>query len=143
LLVPSKIASVGSLDVGNSNRGAKHCGPQSYCGIDESDGFRQLWSRTRRLCPKVGQSREGYPIFLYTDPQTKLVSYVVVLPDGRVFSSDSDGRILTTYGNQANVEAATAIVLGTGGLLLGGPIGGIVGALAGAIVGSQLKKSAA
>jgi hypothetical protein len=90
--------------------------------------------------PKVGQSREGYPIFLYTDPQTKLVSYVVVLPNGRVFSSDAEGNILTTYGNQANVEAVTAIVLGTGGFLLGGPIGGIVGALAGAIVGSQLKK---
>jgi hypothetical protein len=93
--------------------------------------------------PKVGESREGYPIFLYTDPHTKLVSYVVVLPDGKVFSSDSEGHILTTYGNQANIEAATAIVLGTGGLLLGGPIGGIVGALAGAIVGSQLKKHAA
>jgi hypothetical protein len=90
--------------------------------------------------PKVGQSREGYPIFLYTDPETKLASYVVVLPDGRAFSSDSGGRLLTTYGNKANFEAATAILLGTGGLLLGGPIGGIVGALAGAIVGSQLKK---
>jgi|SRR5580658_10403945 hypothetical protein len=93
--------------------------------------------------PQVGQSREGYPIFLYTDPQTKLVSYVVALPDGRVFSSDSEGRLLTTYGNQANVEAVTAMVLGTGGLLLAGPIGGIVGALAGAIVGSQFKKRAA
>jgi hypothetical protein len=90
--------------------------------------------------PQVGQSREGYPIFLYTDPQTKLVSYVVVLPKGRAFPSDAEGHILTTYGDQANMEAVTAIVLGAGGLLLGGPIGGIVGALAGAIVGSQLKK---
>jgi hypothetical protein len=91
-------------------------------------------------CPQVGQSREGHPIFLYTDPQTKLVGYVVILPNGRAFSSDAEGHLLTTYGNQANVEAVTAIVLGTGGLLLGGAIGGIVGALAGAIVGSQLKK---
>ena|ERR1700730_7246240 len=93
--------------------------------------------------PQVGQSREGYPIFLYTDPHTKLVSYVVVLPGGKAFSSDSEGRILTTYGNQANIEAASALVLGTLGLLFGGAIGGIVGASAGAIVGSQLKKHAA
>ena len=93
--------------------------------------------------PRVGESREGYPIFLYTDPHTKLVSYVVVLPGERVFPSDSEGRILTSYGTPASVSAATAIILGTGGLFLGGPIGGIVGALAGAIVGSQLKKHAA
>jgi hypothetical protein len=93
--------------------------------------------------PKVGQSREGYPIFLYTDPHTKLASYVVVHPGNRVFPCDSEGRVLATYGSQANVEAATAIVLGTGGLFLGGPIGGIVGALAGALVGSQFKKRAA
>ena len=92
---------------------------------------------------KVGQSREGYPIFLYTDPHTKLVSYVVELPDGRVFPADAEGHIHATYGEQANVEAATAILLGTGGLLLGGPIGGIVGALAGAVVGNQIKKHAA
>jgi hypothetical protein len=93
--------------------------------------------------PRVGHSREGYPVYLYTDPHTKMVNYVVVLPDGRVFHSDSEGRILTTFGSQANSEAVSAIVLGTGGLLLGGPIGGIVGAIAGAIVANQLKKHAA
>ena len=76
--------------------------------------------------PKVGQSHQGYPVFLYTDPHTKLASYVVVLPDGRVFPSDSEGRIPAPNGNQANVEAITAMVLGAGGLLLGGAVGGIV-----------------
>jgi hypothetical protein len=91
----------------------------------------------------VGRSREGYPIYLYTDPHTKRASYVVVLPDGRAFYSDSEGQIITTSSNQGNAEAASALVLGAGGWLIGGPIGGILGAIAGAIVGNQLKKHAA
>ncbi len=27
--------------------------------------------------PRVGQSPEGYPIFLYTDPRSRVMSYVV------------------------------------------------------------------
>jgi hypothetical protein len=60
----------------------------------------------------VGRSREGYPIYLYTDPHTKRASYVVVLPNGRAFYSDSEGQIITTSSNQGNAETASALVFG-------------------------------
>jgi hypothetical protein len=90
--------------------------------------------------PIVGQSPEGNPIYLYTDPHSRLISYVVVFPDGRTFYSDAQGRIPRS---EVDAEVAGAIVTGTLGALAGGPIGGIVGAIAGAIAGKLLKKQAA
>ena len=91
--------------------------------------------------PIVGQSPEGNPIYLYTDPHSRIISYVVVLPDGRTtFYSDAQGRIPRS---EVDAEVAGAIVTGTLGALAGGPIGGIVGAIAGAIAAKLLRKQAA
>jgi hypothetical protein len=92
--------------------------------------------------PPIGQSREGYPIYLYTDPQTRTVSYVVVLPDGRAYYSDFSGRI-GAVSREGNAEVAGALVLGTSALLLGGPVAGILGAIAGAIAANQLSRKRA
>ena len=92
--------------------------------------------------PRIGQTAEGYPIYSYTDPSSRVVSYVVVLPDGRAFYSDAYGNI-GTPGGQLEAEVAGAMVTGTLGGLAGGPVGAIVGAIAGAFVGKFLKRKAA
>ena len=93
--------------------------------------------------PPIGQSREGYPIYLYTDPQTRAVSYVVVLPDGRAYYSDFNGRI-GAVPKEGTAEVAGALVFGTSALLLfGGPVAGILGAIAGAIAANQLSRKRA
>jgi len=92
--------------------------------------------------PSIGQSREGYPIYLYTDPQTRTVSYVVVLPDGRAYYSDFNGRI-GAVSKEGNAEVAGALVLGTSALLLGGPVAGILGAIAGAVAANQFSRKRA
>jgi len=93
--------------------------------------------------PQVGQSPEGYPIFLYTDPRSKVMSYVVVRPDCRTFYSDARGRNIGTPHSDVDAEVAAAIVGGTFGAFAGGPVGAMVGAIAGAIAGKVLKKQAA
>jgi hypothetical protein len=45
---------------------------------------------------QIGISREGYPIYLFTDVRTNVSRPVVVLPDGRALYSDENGRIITT-----------------------------------------------
>ena len=92
--------------------------------------------------PPIGQSREGYPIYLYTNPQTRAVNYVVVLPDGRAYYSDLHGRI-GAVSKEGNAEVAGALVLGTSALLFGGPVAGILGAIAGAIAANQLARKRA
>jgi hypothetical protein len=92
--------------------------------------------------PMIGQTPEGYPIYSYTDPRSNVVSFVVVLPDGRAFYSDAYGNIAAP-GGQLEAEVAGAIVTGTLGGLAGGPVGAMVGAVAGAIMGKFLKKQAA
>jgi len=93
--------------------------------------------------PQVGQSPEGYPIFLYTDPRSKVMSYVVVQPNGRTFYSDARGRNIGTPHSDVDAEVAGAMVAGALGALAGGPIGAMVGAIAGAIAGKVLRKQAA
>src|SRR5580658_2046109 len=73
--------------------------------------------------PQVGQSPEGYPIFLYTDPHSKVRSYVVVRPDGSAFYSDARGRNIGTPHSDADAEVAAAIVGGTFSAFAGGPVG--------------------
>jgi hypothetical protein len=101
-----------------------------------------VFLRTNGYGPKIGQTPQGYPIYPYTDPDSKVVSYVVVLPDGRAFYSDAYGNI-GRPGGEVDAEVAGAIVTGTLGALTGGPVGAVVGAIAGAIVGKLLKKQAA
>lgn len=68
--------------------------------------------------PQIGISREGHPVYLYTDPATQLTHYVVVLPDGRAFFSDQQGRILATPAD-TTPEVAGAILGGLIGLVFG------------------------
>lgn len=89
--------------------------------------------------PQVGTSPEGFPVYLYADPQSKITAYVVVLPDGRAFYSDMHGRIVAPPAD-ANKQVGLALVGGIAGFLAGGPAGAIVGALVGAIAGNQLSK---
>jgi hypothetical protein len=93
--------------------------------------------------PLVGRSPEGFPIHLYTDPRTKFRSYVVVLPDGRLFYSDEQGHVTAPPSGRIDTEVTGAIVTGTLGALAGGPVGGIIGAIAGAFLAGKLKKQAA
>lgn len=88
---------------------------------------------------KVGESPEGHPIYLYEDPRSGILHYVVILPNGRAAYSDSSGRI----GSPVNTGLTVAILGGVGGFLVGGPVAGIVGALAGAVVGQELLKKRA
>jgi hypothetical protein len=87
----------------------------------------------------VGQTAAGQPIYLYTDPRSRFVSYVVVLPDGRAFYSDAYGSIGQPR-TEVDAEVAGAILTGTLGGLAGGPVGAVLGAIAGAIAGKLLKK---
>jgi hypothetical protein len=87
----------------------------------------------------VGRSPQGYPICLYTDPQSKLTSYVVILPDGRAFHSDRQGRIVATP-VEPEKQVALALLGGTTGFLIGGPPGALIGALAGLVLSALPKK---
>jgi hypothetical protein len=89
--------------------------------------------------PLVGRNQHGYPIYLYTDPQTKLSYYVTVLPDQRAFYCDQRGNIVATP-VQANKEVVLALLGGTAGFLLGGPFGALIGALGGLLLSELPKK---
>ncbi len=93
--------------------------------------------------PIIGQSPEGFPVYLYTDPRSNRTSYVVVFPDGRAFYSNQTSRIVGPPSGTADAEVTGAIVTGTLGALAAGPLGGIIGAIAGAILAGKLKKQAA
>ncbi len=75
---------------------------------------------------KVGDSEDGYPIYLYED-RSGVLRHVVVLPDDRVVYSDASGKI----GYPVDSAFVSATLAGVAGVLLGGPIVGIVSALAG------------
>src|ERR1039458_8737167 len=92
--------------------------------------------------PPIGQSRERYPIYLYTAPQPPTANYPSFLPNGRAYYSDFSGRI-GAVSREGNAEVAGALVLGTSALLLGGPVAGILGAIAGAIAANQLSRKRA
>lgn len=92
--------------------------------------------------PQVGTSREGYPVYLYTDTRTNLTNYVVVLPDGRAFYSDAHGKIVATP-VEANKQVGLAVIGGLIGLAVGSGPGAILGALLGAAAGNILKKRGA
>lgn len=104
-----------------------------YVGNDQNSAYG----------PLVGRSSEGLPIYLYTDPRSRLRSYVVVSPDGRPFYSNEQGQILGSISGRADAEVTGAIVTGTIGALAGGPVGGIIGAIAGAILAGKLKRQIA
>ena len=90
--------------------------------------------------PQVGHSPEGFPVYLYTDPSSKLTTYVVVLPDGRAFYSDRNGRIVSKP-TEVNPQVALALVGGIIGFAVGGgPLGAIVGGIIGAAVGNVASK---
>ncbi len=93
--------------------------------------------------PRVGQSPEGHPIYLYTDPHSKLLSYVVVLPHGRAFYSDARGKIRGPAQSVVDAQISGAILTGTLGALVGGPVGAMVGAVAGALAAKLLKRQTA
>jgi uncharacterized protein YcfJ len=78
---------------------------------------------------------------MYTDPHSKFMSYVTVLPAGRAFFSDARGSTVRQPHAEADAEVAGTIVAGTLGALAGGPVGSVVGAVAGAIAGKMLKKT--
>ena len=86
---------------------------------------------------QVGENSQGYPIYLYHDPRSGSVRYVVVLPDGKAVYSDPAGNITSATGQSSNA-ATGAMLFGLGGLALAGPLGGIVGAIAGAVVGPKI-----
>ncbi|MDA1312352.1 MAG: hypothetical protein O2968_03360 [Acidobacteria bacterium] len=88
---------------------------------------------------KVGESSEGYTIYLYDDARSGVLRYVVVLPNGRAAFSDSHGRV----GYPVNTGYMGAMLGGIGGLLVGGPVGGIVGAVLGAVVGGEVRSKQA
>jgi len=98
--------------------------------------------------PQVGRSSQGYPIYLYTDPHSRLMSYVVVKPDGRAFYSDDRGNVRQPH-PEADVEVVSAMVSvaivggGVGAIAGLGPVGAVVGAIAGAIAGKMLKRQPA
>jgi hypothetical protein len=92
--------------------------------------------------PQVGTSREGYPVYLYTDTRTNLTNYVVVLPDGRAFYSDAHGNIVATP-VEANKQVGLAVIGGLIGLAVGSGPGAILGALLGAAAGNILNKRGA
>jgi photosystem II stability/assembly factor-like uncharacterized protein len=108
-------------------------GTRLYTDKDQHDAFGHL----------VGHSAEGFPVYSYTDQHSKLTSYVVVLPDGRSFSSNEAGQILSSPSGRIDSEVTGAIVTGTLGALAGGPVGGIIGAIAGAFLAGKLKKQVA
>jgi hypothetical protein len=87
----------------------------------------------------IGQSSEGFPVYLYTDPNSKLRTYVVVLPDGRAFYSDRRGRIVSTPKDASPQVELLALIGGAVGLLVGG---GAPGAILGGIIGAALGQAA-
>ncbi len=90
---------------------------------------------------QVGTSRQGHPIYLYTDERTRLTSYVVVLPDGRAFYSDAQGN-LSAAPVEPDRQIGLALIGGLIGLAFGGG-GAILGALIGAVAGGLLDKKGA
>jgi hypothetical protein len=91
--------------------------------------------------PQVGHSPEGFPVYLYTDPHTHTLHFVVVLPDGRAFFSDYQGRIGSAPPPpESNTGVALALIGGIAGFLLGAGGGAIIGAIAGGVLGSGLSK---
>ena len=90
--------------------------------------------------PLVSRSQQGYPVYLYTDPQSKLTYHVVILPDGRAFYSDQQGRIVSNP-VEAQKQIALAVLGGTTGFLIGGPAGALIGAIAGLILSGLPKRA--
>lgn len=91
--------------------------------------------------PQVGVTPEGHPIYLYTDPNSKLSSYVVVLPNGKAFYADSTGKI-SARPVDANKQIGLALIGGLIGFALGGPGGAIAGAAVGTVLASLPPKKA-
>jgi hypothetical protein len=88
---------------------------------------------------QVGRSPEGYPIYLYTDPHTRALRYVVVLPNGQAYFSDANGKV-GPPASDANVGVATALLGGILGFVFGGGSGAVLGAIAGAVAANELTK---
>lgn len=89
--------------------------------------------------PLVGHSPQGFPIYLFTDPQSKLTCYVIVLPDSRAFYCDKQGKIVAKP-VAANQEIILALIGGTTGFALGGALGAAIGAITGLIL-SEFSKN--
>lgn len=92
--------------------------------------------------PQVGKSPEGFPVYIYTDPTTKLRTYVVVLPDSRAFYCDEHGRLVSTPKDASPVIEVLALAGGVLGFLAGSAPGAILGGILGAAVGKALKNRA-
>jgi hypothetical protein len=67
--------------------------------------------------PQVGQSPEGYPIYLYTDPRSRALSYVVVQPGGRTSYSDAQGKPVGRPYREVDAEVSGAMIAGAVGAL--------------------------
>src|SRR5258708_31911655 len=86
------------------------------------------------LIGPVGRNRYGWQIFQFLDPRDGQWRYVVHMPDGRLLYSDSAGDIghgTTSFGAQG----AGAVLGGTGGFLVLGPIGLLIGGILRPFVG--------
>jgi len=90
----------------------------------------------------IGKSPQGFPVYLYTDPVSKLTTYVVVFPDGRAFYSDVHGTIVSTPKDVSPQVEALALIGGIIGLVLGGGPGAILGGVVGVVIGQAAKKKA-
>jgi hypothetical protein len=90
----------------------------------------------------IGKSPEGFPVYLYTDPISKLRTYIVVLPDGRAYYCDRQGRIVSTPQDASPAVEALAIVGGVIGAFIGGAGGAVLGGIIGAALGQIAKKQA-
>ena len=80
----------------------------------------------------IGESLDGYPIYIYQNPTGEL-HHVVVMPDGKVVYADASGRI----GYPVDNRFTGAMLGGIGGALMG-PATAVIGAVLGAVVGHAL-----
>ena len=81
-------------------------------------------------------SADGNPVYREVDPTTKRTVLVVVMPDGKAYYADAEGR--PTRPTHSN-PGAGAILGGLVGLLWG-PWGAVIGAGVGAILGGGLRQ---
>ena len=80
----------------------------------------------------IGESPDGYPIYIYQNPAGEL-HHVVEMPDGKVVYADASGRI----GYPVDNRFTGAMLGGIGGALVG-PAAAVIGAVLGAVVGHSL-----
>ena len=88
----------------------------------------------------VGHNSRGHPIYLYQEPRSGMLRYIVVLPNGRAVYSDPAGNIGYPADESAN-RMTGAMLGGLGAFALAGPVAALAGAVAGAILGDAIFKN--